>query len=373
MAKDYLNDPNKIDVWISFQFKSSGIFAKNKFKEAELEIKQWQDGIAMARIHKIISKKLFEEFCQPLNLSSREEVHKRIHLSRFIVGYIKPYIATVNKYISDQKYLEGHILVNTISLMDIFTLAVIEKDSTPIKLGHVLWPTVLPGFPTSRLSSGNDAVFIRDLIDAMTAYFDYNLDDCIRKVVTSFENCIKYYNLQTRQGNFLVRPLRNTFRITKIKLVLKEYVKEPRYPYRERDIRVLRENFLFIYHLRNLIVHDKLRIDPSQTTVCRQALITLIYIYQGNFLNQSHLQYIRSFHDQFFLLCEEHSGFSLERVDHLNQNDEMGRSVFIKSVDDMNKHVFANLKITKNLKRTVKSGKHLPEIAPKRSNHSYRH
>ena len=373
MAEDYLNDPDKVDVLISFQFRSSGIFAKNKFEKEELGIKQWQDGIAMALIHKVISKKLFEEFCQPLDIKSKDEVHKRIHLSRFIVGYIKPYIATVNKYILDQKYLEGHILVNTISLVDIFEVSVVQKDSNPLRLGNVLWPTVLPGFPTSKLSAGNDAVFIRDLIDAMTAYFGYNLDDCIRKIITSFENCIKYYNLQTSQRDFMSKFLRKVFRVPKIKLVLKEYVREPRYLYQERDLKILRDNFLFIYHLRNLIVHDKLRIDPSQTTVCRQAIGTLIYIYQGNFLSESHRQYIHSFHTQFFLLCEEHSGFSLERIDHLNQNDKMGRSVFIKSPEDMNKYTFADLKITKILKKNIKSGEHLPEIAPKRSNHSYRH
>ena len=50
-------------------------------------------------------------------------------------------------------------------------------------------------------SNEPDAVFIRDLIDAMTDYLYYDLDECIRKTITSVENFFLHYKLSPASEN----------------------------------------------------------------------------------------------------------------------------------------------------------------------------
>lgn len=217
----------------------------------------------------------------------------------------------INAHIERQKYLDGHILARTISLPDLFDVAVVNLKED--KGGMVIWPIPLAIFHPSKLAPDKDAVFIRDLISAMTSYFQYDLDEGIRKVITSLENCFSIYRLIPKSENFLARLFQPIFgKRFKIRKLINEYVKENYYPYIERDLAILRTNILFIYHLRNLVVHDRLRIHPSQTTVCRKAIGTLLYLYQGKFLKDEHRAYIFSFYSQFISIYEQYNGYSLE-------------------------------------------------------------
>jgi len=322
-----------------------------------LHIRQIHGGEVLCTLEKTISKKLFDAVINPKNVQSL------IRLTAFFLGYIRHYLPSVNERIQQQKYLDGHILARTIALSDIYEITVVNRSGD--KRGAVIWPIPISGFPPSKLSSKQDAVFIRDLIDAMSSYFQFDLDDCIRKVITSLENCFSHYGLSTSSENLYSRiKALIVGRRTKIRRLVDEYVKERRYVYKERDLKILRENILFIYGLRNLVVHDKLRINPSQTTVCRKAIGTLLYVFQGNFLSKEHFEYIFSFYMQFLSLDGQHSGFSLELAEWRTTIEKKGkRPKYIENRNDLDKWMFEDLKITKRERRSIRTGKpeqHLP-------------
>lgn len=372
IGQEYLEDEEKIPVYIKFKFNSAVVFKSINLDQDELHLKQLSSGVILCTLEKIISKKLFEEISGPIDFKDQKRVAEYMRTSTFVIGYIRAYISSINKRILDQKYLEGHILARTISIVDIYEVAVLTREKEP-KGGMVQWPIPVTRFPPSSLAPKEDAVFIRDLVDAMTAYFQYDLDNCVKKIITSLENCILHYKLIPHKPTLASKIKWFFYRRTKFRRTVEHYVQEKNYAYKERDLKILRDNILFIYHLRNLVVHDKLRIDPSQTTVCKQGIGTLLYIYQGSFLSNEHRTYIFSFYSQFMNLYTQYSGESLEHTQHMNNNSKAGRDRLINSKDDMDKFMFEGLTISKSEKQKIKSGKHLPEVPPRNVNHSYKY
>lgn len=347
VGQEYVEDPDKIDVFIKFKFRPAVVFSNINFDYSKLRVRQIERGEVLCTLEKTISQKLFTAISDP------KDIHSLFRVTGFVLGYIKLYLPSINEHIQEQKYLDGHILARTISLNDIYGVLVANRAGD--KTGVAAWPVPISGFPPSKLSPGQDAIFIRDMIDAMTAYFQYDLDECIRKVITSLENCFSHYKLSPS----------STSKVNKIKRLIDEYVQEAHYPYIERDLKILRENILFIYHVRNLVVHDKLRISPSNTTVCRKAIGTLLYLYQGNFINIEQRTYIFSFYSQFITIFEGYSGYSLERAEwNIHEMKERNEHPpIINTPDDMNRFMFEGLQITTQEKEDILSGKreeHLP-------------
>ena len=60
---------------------------------------------------------------------------------------------------------------------------------------------------------------------------------------------------------------------------VRKYITEAYYPLKERDSKILRDNILFVYKIRNLIVHNKLRLSTDNLMFCKKAIGTLLYIY----------------------------------------------------------------------------------------------
>jgi hypothetical protein len=359
VGQEYIEDPEKIEALIKFKFRSAVVFSNIDFDHRDLHVRQIGRGEVVCTLHKTISKRLFDTISSPKNAQSL------IKLTTYILGYIRPYLPSINERIQQQKYLDGHILARTISLFDIYDVAVV--NSLEDKGGIVLWPIPATEFPSSKLSTAQDAVFIRDLIDAMTSYFQYDLDGCVRKVITSLENCFSHYALSASSENLWSRLKASVIgRRTKIRRLVNEYVKEGRYHYTERDLKVLRENILFIYGLRNLVVHDKLRINPSQAFICRKAIGTLLYLFQGNFLSDEHRAYIFSFYGQFIVIDGEHSGTSLELVEWNKRIEESKKGPnLISSTDALNKWMFETLKITRKERKSIPCREGCRNVTPR--------
>lgn len=357
VGQEYVDDPNKIDVLIKFKFRPATVFSNIDFNYSKLQFRQLPGGEVLCTLSKKISLKLF------IVISQRKDVHLLFRATSYIIGYIKLYLPLINEQIQKQKYLDGHILARTISLNDLYDILVVKQAVD--EGGLVDWPMAIMAFPASNLTTAQDAVFIRDLIDAMTAYFQYNLDDCIRKIITSLENCFSYYQLIIPSKSLwgrLVALLKG--RRIKIQKLVKEYIQEGKSPYIERDLAILRRNILFIYRLRNMVVHDKLRINPRQTTICRKGIGTLLYLYQGSFLSVEHRSYIFDLYSQFISIYEQQSGYSLEIAEWRERTkDKNKKSNIINTPDDMNRWMFENLRITKQEIKDTLSGKleeHLP-------------
>ncbi|HEY4518709.1 MAG TPA: hypothetical protein VJG48_03780 [Candidatus Paceibacterota bacterium] len=268
---DYYRDPNKIKVLIRYSFRIPSRIDSFRINENNLHAHQEGSEIKVA-YEKIVSITLLRDLQKHFNdFRYRRKIDYAIsqrNPSQYFVGYLKETLPRINLEIARKRYQEGHLILKNVSIFDIEQPFVFDKTSACA----VLWPLPLPKF--EDIPSNVDVVFVRDLIDAMTEYFYFNLDECIRKVITSVENYFLYYNLEPKTQP----PPKSKF----IRQV-SDYITEDLYQYKERDLRIIRENILFIYELRNKIVHDKLRLNTDNTMICKKAIGTLSYIYQSKY------------------------------------------------------------------------------------------
>ena len=128
---------------------------------------------------------------------------------------------------------------------------------------------------------------------------------------------------------------------------------EKYYDYTDRDLKILRENIAYVYKIRNLIVHDKLRPNVDNLHFCYKAIMTLLYIYQSNQTKQDgKYDYIFSQHMHFKTIVNMVTGLNLDRLAKAEEKSEKIKP--IKDGDDMNKWMFANIKINKKDKKQIK-------------------
>ena len=135
--------------------------------------------------------------------------------------------------------------------------------------------------------------------------------------------------------------------------MVNDYITESYYPFKERDLEILRENILFIYKIRNLIVHDKLRLKLDNLMFCKKAIGTLLYIYQSKFTyNDGQKDYVFAFDMQFKMIADMIIGLNLDNFEKAENSKRKPQT--ISNDDELNKSMFSSLKITKEQKRTAK-------------------
>lgn len=346
---EYYKDQNKKEILIKYSIKLPSKVDNFNIDDHPLHIRQ-NDGEINVNYHKKITETLLNDIkiifeCFENNKEIPEELLKK-NPSQYIVGYIGETLPKINKEILKRRYTEGHLILRTVSQFDIYNVFILDETK---KYYPIIWPKPIPGFPEiTKAPKGLDVIFVKDLIDAITEFFYFNLDECIRKIITSLENYFIFYNLQPKTtDDFLLKFLNHKkFKFTKL---INEYIKESYYPSKERDLKILRDNILFIYKIRNLIVHDKLRISLDEQMFCKKAILTLLYIYQSNFINNDgKKEYIFAFHMQFTMIADMLIGLNLDHFEKADKNDSSSK--IIKNHDDLNKYMFGNLKITKKEK-----------------------
>ena len=168
-------------------------------------------------------------------------------------GYLSGILPLLNTEINSQKYLNGHVLNRPISCFDVREITILDKDTGDLVV--IPGPIILGNFPTAKkLAKENDYIYIRELIDSITSYLYNNLDDCIRKLITSFENF------------FILHKFEGTFDRKLSELLSGKYCPPAWTDY----MNVLYSNMKFLYQVRNNIVHDKLRVifDRNWLGIC---------------------------------------------------------------------------------------------------------
>lgn len=339
---DYYRDQNKIKVLIRYSFKVPSRIRDFRIDDHSLHAKQTGSEIQVA-YEKEISQALlldiqkhFADFQYKRKID--EEITRR-NPSQYIVGYIKETLPRINIEIAKKRYSEGHLVLRNISIFDAEHVFVIDKKN----VSAILWPLSLPNLEDIPDDVG--VVFVRDLIDSMTEYFYFNLDECIRKVITSLENYFIFYELEPKT---LLPPK------SKFQRLVQDYVVESLYPYTERDLKVIRENILFIYELRNKIVHDKLRLDPQNTMICKKAIGTLLYIYQSNYTtNDGKRKHLFSL-DMHFKMVADMMSPNLDMFEKAEKSTK--EPEVINNDDEMNESMFRSLKIKDHEKNKALTG-----------------
>lgn len=313
--------------------------------------------------HKFITKTLLDDICKVFkSFCDKQDIPDELlrkNPSQYIVAYIGEVLSQINEEILKRKYNEGHIITKTLSLFDVDEVFILDKTGN---FHAILWPKPIPGFPKiDEFKDELNVIFIRDLVDSMTEYFYFNLDECIRKVITSLENYFIYFKLKPKNKKSFLQKIfaKNKKPGSKFRNQVDQFIIDKYYAYKERDLKILRENIISIYNLRNKIVHDELRIKLSNTMVCKKAIGTLLYIYHSSFATKElGGEYIISLDMQFKMIADDLLGNNL---DNFAKAEKMKKKVeIIHNEDEHDESSFRSLKITKKeLKNARKIKKHI--------------
>lgn len=351
---EYYKDQNKVEILIKYSIKLPSRVDNFNIDDHPLHIRQ-NGGEITINLHRKISQTLLDDIREFFGaFRNGKEVSNELaqkNPSRYIVGYISETLPIINKEILERKYKEGHVLLRTISQFDIYDVFIVDDKK---EYHAILWPLPIPGFPeVNKFKNRLDVVFVRDLIDAMTEYFYFNLDECVRKVITSLENYFIYYNLKAPAKIGFWSKLFG-LRKSKFKKLVGEYITEKFYGFKERDLKILRDNILFVYQIRNLIVHDKLRLKLDNLMFCKKAIGTLLYIYQSKFVyDDGKKDYIFAFDMQFKMIADMIIGLNLDHFEKAEKSTKQPE--IIRNSDELNRSMFTSLKITNEQKELARS------------------
>jgi hypothetical protein len=112
---------------------------------------------------------------------------------------------------------------------------------------------------------------------------------------------------------------------------------------------------MFIYFLRNKIVHDKLRFKFENEMICKKGIGTLLYIYQSKHNVRKNLfNYIFSLDMQFKMISDNLAFMNLDwlrKNEEGSQKDEDIQDRIIRNKDDMDNWIFSSIRINKEQKR----------------------
>ncbi len=321
-----------IDSIIKYYMHSSVVLNREmKFKVDKGDVTLFHDGIRLCILYKRkISKNLIED------LKNNQKGFN------FLGGYLNDILPKVNMEINQYKYKSGHVLNRPISIFDIVRCDITQIDTEEVdKFEYEL---AYPAFPDLLLGDENDKYFVHEFIDSITSYFYNNLDDCIRKIITSLEDCYHEYRIPNKRGR---KKLYFRDRLD-IFLEKKNYVQ-----WDEKYLQILKSNLNFIYDLRNHIVHKNLRIDYSNEwfDVALKGIGTLKYIYTANFIDGEIIEYL----DGVVMMMQLIRGslMSFDNDDYENIEDKKEEIQEAKSIKDLNDFVFGGLKIPEETKRKL--------------------
>jgi len=339
---EYFNDKQLIDVAIQIEFiyktTIDNFVFKYLYHTKELAVSCVQVGGLI--------QLLIEDLQIPISLLEQFKKGEAIYYINSIINNILPLVS--NK-LKEQKYRKGNILIDRICFLDIqkITLIYLEEQGgwQTVIIPWTLFPKELPLLKDFFIGK-TPPLYIRDYIDAMEMYIKYDFDGCIRKIITSLENCFSYYKLKVSKISFLqILPYKLDKLIYprgRIPRLIKRYIVQS----------IVQKNILFIYKLRNKIIHEGFSLKYDQGWICKKAISTMSYIFQHPFMKVNEKEYIYLLVMHFLLITQEIQGVDLEenrlwwrKFEILSEKEK--EKLVIKTPKDMDDFVFSGLEIRK--------------------------
>jgi len=121
----------------------------------------------------------------------------------FIISIINQTLPAINNRLDYLKYNKGNILIKRISFLDFSKIQLIyhEKSGSQkeIIIPLPIFPKEFPPLQKKYFKENLPPIYIRDYIDAMESYIKYDFNDCVRKLITSLENCFYFYKLRVKK------------------------------------------------------------------------------------------------------------------------------------------------------------------------------
>jgi len=337
IGQPYVEDKDTVECMIGANFIFPGVVPPFEFwKNGARIIGTQHQNVLVVRIYRRISRKLWDD----LKYLKQGE--------RFIVAYLASYMPRINRTLIDNRYDQGHLLSRTFAIFEATKICVIVHS----ELVWINWPIAFAAFPPSAaIASKADALFARDLIDAMGSYFRGEFDDCIRRLITSTENFIetKGWNVRTIPNGWMrnllcLKPRRDWF---SFRQSLKRNLKRTTI-----SGEVIYENMRVIYSTRNKIVHAGFRMSTSSALFCSKAIGTvyyLIYRYSGN---RTISRYVYTLHMQFKLQCDAFGEYDLDQIKKLFGTSRPETPV-IDSNEALERAMFSSLRYTERDKHSI--------------------
>ncbi len=341
IGQEYVEDRTFVDCVIEASFPFAAILERTEFYRHKQQVVIDQNGPYLrVRIFRSISKRLWKD------------IKTKLHAQKFVIGYVDALLPEVNRLLLDNRYLSGHVLSRTFSIVDILSVSIKHGPFTR----ELDWPLSIKHFPPAAVPVEKaQEVYVRDFIDAMHSYFRNDFDDCIRRVITSAENLLRRQEPKAAQ--------RDTKRTT-VRMVMAWILnchanaRSTGEPHNFRSIlrhsltddtaqwqRAVRENMEFIYKVRNKIVHNNFRIKPSDGWLCVKAIGTLNYLLQRKSGDREIAQYVFKLSQQFLLLRnflgEYYNLDCIGRIERRQSDD-----ILIQSPEDLERFMFDGLEIT---------------------------
>jgi hypothetical protein len=334
-GQPYVEDKRKVNSIIAAHFIFPGYISPFDFWLYGAHVVGTQHGnLLLVRVYKRISQQLWDDL--RLIPIARSE--------RFIIGYLASYMPTINRYLLDTRYFEGHLLARTFALFEAVDVSVTVNH----RRMFLNWPISFATFPRSATIAKNvSELYVHDFIDSINSYFRSDFDDCIRRVVTSAETLFQARSWRSKAPpdtllqkllRFLrlkVRERPNTFR-----RVLSDNIEKNRL-----SGQVINENMQFIYTVRNRIVHGGFRMSTSSELFCAKAIATLKYLMAGYCADAVISRYINTLNVQFNMQREVLG--SINNLDVIQKqwsvlNDEKP----IDSLEELDRVMFGALRFT---------------------------
>lgn len=342
IGQEFVEDPDTVTTTIQVLFYSPALIQPFDFfaKKTKVSVGQ-KDGWLVCSFPQEISKKLIADV----------EARKQ-RATQFIVGYVTRYLPRINYELLRLRYTSGHLLVRTYSTLDAYGIRIIPAGATmPVP---VEWPPTVRAFPpASALAASNDAVHIHDFIDATNAYFTGAYDDSIRKAITSVENAFRAYDLTAPQRRWWQAILaRLTGNRGSFRSIVNRRVRAD-----DLGRTVIADNLIYLYGLRNKIVHEHFRLRPENGWICKKAIGTVQYLHQWLARDADTRSYVMRLAQQFLLLDTVASGQDLDRIARRVRTEARSPLPTITTPRDVDKFMFEGLRITKEAWRLVLKNK----------------
>jgi len=277
----------------------------------------------------------------------------RGNATKYIVGYISKYLPRINQELLQQRYVSGHFLVGAITILDIFRITVSNfKPEMADEVINVPWPPVFGAFlPVKKLKEDQLDTYLMDFIDAGNDYLQHNYNECIRRIITSAENAFRFYGIQPASKTFFQKYLSFIFRAKNGSF--KDIVRSISSP-QSLGLRVVSDNLLFLYKLRNRIVHQKFRIRFENGWICRRGIATLKYLYEYLDRGGKVGEYVSLMDMQLAMIDMELKGDTVEDAKKRGEDKgDISEDRIIDSEEKMNNWMFESLRISRKEQQLV--------------------
>jgi hypothetical protein len=209
---------------------------------------------------------------------------------QFLMGYFTGILPLLNEQLMHQKYTKGYTLVRPATFYDVIQIRVNDLDSgATAEFAGII--RLAPIVPKSAIALERPLVFVRDFLDAMAAFLYMNLEDCVRRLITSLEN---YFLWSKRKGKFNA----------KLDALMADCRLEVKYK------KIVQDNIRLLYQARNQIIHDRMRAsyDGNWMELTQKGIGTVHYAYSNTlpagelneYLQRAQLEYV-SYKESFNL------------------------------------------------------------------------